>query len=298
MGDVSPTLLFLGGSILFVVLMAGLSALTSRGYGFVSGRLQGVIGLMGSGKSMYVVCRVILPAAKALASKKGLACRHSGRPVKRLITNFSVSLPESIRDRVEVVVLDGNRVWDHLLEIAADNEMQLDAIVIIDECHLYLPSAKAQVAKKAAYVTSMLRKMNAELWWITQSEMKVHKRLRDDTQVIWKVARSSGYITLITGASKWFTAQAFTAETLGRSSAKVIDQRRYRISNAAISAYDSFELIVPDADIDVSLDDLARQRARREELSSAEKTHHPDASNGLSGDRVAIDTDDDITTVL
>jgi len=151
------------GAVVFLGLMVALSSLTSRGYSFASGRVQGVIGLMGSGKSLFIVTRVILPTAKALASKRGLRCGHIGRPVKRIITNFEMDLPYD----VELIVLDGNRIFDHLFELAADLDLRFDAIVIIDEAYLFLTSAKRLFSAKAVYVCSMARKLNAEIWWLS-----------------------------------------------------------------------------------------------------------------------------------
>jgi len=245
-----------GAAAVLCVLLAAGSALTSRGYRFASGRVQGVVGLMGSGKSLFVVQRVILPAAKDMTRKRGLECSHTWRPVKRIITNFTMELPY---EGVELVTLDGSRVWDHLAELAVEygkpGVPSLDALVIIDEAHLYMPAAKSKVPQKAAWLTSMARKLNAEIWWITQNQMKIHKRLRDDTQLIWTVGRSASLWTLLTGPSKWFTARAYEPENLTRANRTPVDRRFYRLSKRAIAAYNSFELIVPDAEADVALGD-------------------------------------------
>jgi len=255
---------FVGGIVVLIALLAAGSALTSRGYRFASGRISGVVGVMGSGKSLFAVTKIILPAARSMSKKHGLWCGHTSRRVERIITNFEMELPYP---DVEVVYLDGSRVFDHLMEIAALHaewndrkqiwEPKLNALVIIDEAHLFMPSAKLKLAQKAAYVFSMARKMNAEMWWITQSEMKIHKRLRDDTSLIWRVGRSASIWTLLTGPSKWFTARAYEPELIGRANATMTDQRRYRLTKQAIRCYNSFELIVPDAETDVSLDELS-----------------------------------------
>jgi len=250
---------FCGAVVALIVLLSIGSALTGRGYRFASGTVQGVIGKMGSGKSLFVVTRVILPTAKALSSRKGLRCQHTARPVRRIITNFEMELPYDC----EIVVLDGNRIWDHLVELAleyGDGVPKLDALVVIDEAHLYLPSAKMKMAQKAAWICSMARKMNGEIWWISQSEMKIHKRLRDDTQLIWKVGRSAAWWTIIMGPSSWFTARAYEPERMNRLNPTPEDQRRYKMTKQALAAYNSFELIVPDAEADVSLDSLSQRR--------------------------------------
>lgn len=251
----SPWLL-VGGAFAVCVLMAAISSLASKRYTFRDGFVCGVIGVMGSGKSMFVVAKVLLPAAKAIASRRGLTST-TGRPVTRLITNFNVDLPFDAR----VEVLDGARLWDHLLELALTSDTgRLDAVVIIDEAHLFIPSSKLKVAQKAAYLCSMARKLNAEIWWITQNEMKIHARLRADSSLIWKVGRHASLLTLVTGPSSWFVAKAFEPERLSGPRATVVDRRFYRMSKVVLRAYNSFDLIVPDAEVDVSLDSLSGRR--------------------------------------
>lgn len=287
---------FVGAVLALCILLALGSALTSRGYRFASGRVQGVIGLMGSGKSLYIVQRVILPAAHEMSKKRGLTCSHTWRPVKRIITNFEMDLPY---DGVDLVTLDGSRIWDHLVELAVEfgepGSPRLDAIVVIDEAHLFIPSAKMKVAQKAAWVCSMARKLNCEVWWITQNQMKVHKRLRDDTQIIWRVGRSSSIWTLITGPSKWFTAKGYEPEMLGRVNSQPTDRRHYRLSKRAIAAYNSFELIVPDAEADVSLDSTS-QRSNVLQMPSPRNGEGAGLTD-LPGSSDPFSTDDDASTI-
>jgi len=285
-----------GAAALLCVLLALGSALTSRGYTFASGRVQGVIGLMGSGKSLFIVQRVILPTAREMTRKRGLHCSHTWRPVNRIITNFEMELPYP---GVELVTLDGSRIWDHLVELAVEfgepGRPRLDALVVIDEAHLFLPSAKMKVAQKAAWVTSMARKLNIELWWITQNEMKVHKRLRDDTQLIWRVGRAASLWTLITGPSKWFAARAYEPENLRRLASTPVDRRHYRLSKAAIAAYNSFELIVPDAEADVSLD-ATSNRSNVLQMPSPRNGEGAGLTD-LPGSSDPFLTDDDASTI-
>jgi hypothetical protein len=255
---------FCGAAVVGIAIMSVLSAVTSRGYRFSSGRVQGVTGVMGSGKSLFIVTRVVLPAARTMSKKRGLSCAHTFRPVQRFITNFAMDLPYP---DAEVIVLDGNRLWDHLLELAVefqpDGSPRLDAIVIIDEAHFFLPSAKQKMAAKASYFCSMARKLNCEVWWVTQDQMKVHKRLRDDSDTIWQVGRNGSLWTLLAGPSSWFVARAYKPSDINRANPQALDQRRYRLSKTAIACYNSFDLIVPDAEVDVSLDDLSARRSER-----------------------------------
>jgi len=254
--------LVVGAGVLFLLVVSAGSALTNRRYHFRDGGVNGVIGVMGSGKSLFVVSRVMLPVAKALASRRGLVS-ETQRPVKRIIANFSADLgyPD-----VEYVVLDGARLWDHLIELAeqygSDGQMALDALVVVDEAHLYLPSDKLRTAQKARYFCSMARKLNVEFWWITQNEMKINKRLRDDTTFIWQVQRFRNLFTLVTGSARWFQAEAFEPEHLRRlNTRRAVERRFYKLNKRVLRAYNSFELIVPDATADVSRDSLSGRPA-------------------------------------
>lgn len=259
-----------GAAALLCVVFGALSALTSRTYKFRGGMIQGVTGQMGSGKSLLVVARVLLPVAKGIARKHGLFCATTQRRVRRIIANFEVDLPY---DGVPVVLLRGEDLWDHLLELATDfgtaGRPALDAVIIIDEAHLYVTSDKMKLSPKARYVCSMLRKLNAELWWVSQHPEQLHVALRRHTSMCWTVHQSAALWTLFTGAaSKWHVGVAWPmkngAARLGGVGIKPLQTVRYRRSKRVMAAYNSFDLIVPadDAGADLSRDEFSARRLR------------------------------------
>lgn len=260
---------FIGIAAGFVAIMGVLSALTNRTYRFASGRISGVVGRMGTGKSLFVVSRVLLPVAKQLASRRGLYCSHTGRQVRQIVTNFSLELPYK---GVPVRVLDPSTmpIFDELLLTDCEcgsvergkhrNECYVvrDALVVLDEVHMYIPGGKLKLDPAAAYFMSMARKLNCEVWWVTQSTLKLHKRVRDDTQEIWCVGRRGGLLTLLLGPSKWFVGRSYQPEQIGQSGNAprnagtdkplgYIEQRSYRLSKRVLACYRSFDLIAPDA---------------------------------------------------
>lgn len=251
------------------LVFGSISALTSRTYKFRGGMIQGVTGQMGSGKSLFVVARVLLPAAKGMSKKHGLWCSTTQRQVKRLICNFEVDLPYD----VEVVALEGERLWDHLLEMSHEFERggkaALDGLIIIDEAHLFGSSDKMKLSPKARYVCSMLRKLNAELWWISQHPEQIHVALRRHTSMCWTVHQSAALWTLFTGAaSKWHVGVSWPmrngAAKIGGPGIKPLQTVRYRRTKRVMAAYNSFDLIVPadDAASDLSRDELSARRLR------------------------------------
>lgn len=264
-----------GIAAVFVLFFGAVSALTSRTYKFRGGMIQGVTGQMGSGKSLLVVARVLLPAAKAMSRKHGLWCATTQRRVRRIIANFEVDLGYP---GVEVVQLRGGDLWDHLLELADEFqqlsprgqlEARLDALIVIDEAHLYVSSDKMKLSPKARYVCSMLRKLNAELWWVSQHPEQMHVALRRHTSMCWTVHQSAALWTLFTGAaSKWHIGVSWPmrngAAQLGKGGSKPLQTVRYRRSKRVMDAYNSFALIVPstEAGSDLSRDELSARRLR------------------------------------
>lgn len=230
-------------------------------YPFMDGEVHGVIGRMGQGKSMFVVTRVIRPAARALASERGLLS-NTQRPVKRIITNFWIDVPEG----VELIVLDGSRLWDHLCELIEwtwDPERErwsgsLDALVVLDEMHLYAPSGRMKMAPKAHWFCSMARKLNVEMWWLTQNQMKVHAQLRRDTTYIWRAQKGGGVRSLLPGV--WFECRQYESEWIDKPKAIPVCRVMYRLDHVALSMYRSMDLIEPDEGVDLGLDSLSKSR--------------------------------------
>lgn len=258
----------LGALVLLSVLMAFLAW---RRYRFIDGMVHGVIGRMGSGKSLYVTQRVLVPVAKQL--RNGRTFKSStGRPVRRIITLTGFRSPYK---GVDVHVLRPNpeeTIWGALRRLSyewaqpADMtecdrdrdgrcvyhdferdgvcwDQRLDALIWIDEAHDSATSDKQRMEEDARWVTSRIRKLNAELWWASQSEMKVHKRLRDDSTYVWRVNRYRGVGVLIAGTS-WFRAAAYDPAMLTRADpGKPIDVRWYRLSRRALRRYNSFQVL-------------------------------------------------------
>lgn len=208
----SITQLGIGVGILMFMLAVMLIgvAFVERRFLRPGGRVNGVVGRMGQGKSLFAVCRVMLPAHRAKV---------------RIVTNFDCWLPGDCHP----TQLDGAHLWEELQYVR-------DSIVVLDETHLYAPASQMGMLSEARWWCSMARKCGCDLWWISQNVMKIHKRLRDDSHNIWQVQKIS---------PKWFMASQYETEEFGKQSAKRRDRKWYRLSKEAIRVYDSFELIPP-----------------------------------------------------
>jgi len=250
------------------------------------GLVSGVVGRMGTGKSLFLVTTVLLPYCRALVRGGGRVRGLSGRPMVRVVTNFHFDPPEALAavDRQVVEPVDGLSVFSVLLELAetiglvegpwkdANGKLHpwteepppgvrrlpaINGLVILDELHLFCSASDVSVAVDASYFFTMARKLNCEVWWASQSEMKVHKRIRDESSELWLCARLGGIAAALTPG--WHVARSYdTPQQLDKARAAAglhssrikppapTAKRAYRGSKRVFSFYNSFDLLLPD----------------------------------------------------
>lgn len=283
--------------VLLAFVFGGLNALTNRVYVPTDGVVQGVVGRMGSGKSLLIVSRILLPYCQTLA-KRGFLRSASERPMVRAITNFrfkpgngvevrtvspgaATSIFRSLIDLAtelgavegpwfdeDGVMHEGRDPWTGEIAEMPDREPVefepgkwawvrqpiLNGLVVLDELHLFANSSQMSLGTDASFFISMARKYNCEVWWASQHEMKVHKRIRDESSYIWLASKVSGVVAMMT-VSGWHVARQYISPAqveLARRTAgtgrtpKCEDKRVYRFTPSVRSFYNSFELIVPD----------------------------------------------------
>lgn len=312
--------IIVAGLLALMGVFGGLNALHNRKYYFLDGLVSGVVGRMGSGKSLFIVTRVLRPFCRALSANGGVIPSSTGRPVRRVITNFRfdagmpnvevrnvaptaedsifaqlIKLAETIGvDEAEGPWLDEQNIlhdgrepiptiavcyrcggtaeggpvaqaqddWQpctaHMVETIElpkfGREPILNALVVLDEMHLFAGSSKVAIGDEAGFVISMARKYNSEIWWASQHEMKVHKRLRDESSTLWLAGKLTGFASFFVG-SGWHVARSFDGPAQVEAARKCVgttktvrasDRRIYRYTAKVGKWYNSFELIVPD----------------------------------------------------
>jgi len=261
------------------------------------GLVSGVVGRMGTGKSLFLVTTVLLPYCRALVAggvwRDSEGIKHagrvdglSGRPMVRVVTNFLFDPPEALAgiDRRVVEPEPGLSVFSALLKVAEsigetegpwkDDRGKLhpwtekppagvrrlpaiNGLVILDELHLFCSASDVTVAADASYFFTMARKLNCEVWWASQSEMKVHKRIRDESSELWLCARLGGIVAAL--APGWHVARSYETPqqidkaraAAGLSGGRVkppvpTAKRAYRGNRRVFSFYNSFDLLLPD----------------------------------------------------
>jgi len=250
------------------------------------GLVSGVVGRMGTGKSLFLVTTVLIPYCRALVAGGGRTASLSGRPMVRVITNFHFDPPSAFRsvDRVVVEPEPGLSIFSVLLKLSEQIGLTegpwkdssgklhlwteepppgvrrlpaLNGVVILDELHLFCSASDVTVAADASYFFTMARKLNCEVWWASQHEMKVHKRIRDESGVLWLCARLGGIVAAVFPG--WHVARCFdTPQQIDKARAAVgitngrvkppvpSDKRAYRGSRRVFDWYNSFDLLLPD----------------------------------------------------
>lgn len=281
------------GSVVALGLFGVLNALTNRRYVFEDGLVHGVVGRMGSGKSLFIVQRVLMPFCRRL-SKRGVIYSTTERPVRRVITNFKFDPRLPNVEVLHVVPTETTNIFEELIELSVriggvegpwydedailqdgrrsipddavsamlpngkrsfERQPILNALVILDEMHFFAQSSKIAISEAAGYAFSMARKWNAELWWCSQSEMKVHKRLRDESSYLWLAGKLTGPAAWVLG-DRWHICRQYSSPALverarqagmsGKDAPRSNERRFYRYTKAVGRIYNSFELLQPD----------------------------------------------------
>lgn len=311
------------GLIALAVLFSIGNGLVNRVYVPVDGLVQGVVGRMGSGKSLLIVMRVLLPFCRGLA-KRGFVRSMTGRPMTRVITNFRfdpglagvevltvqpgadrsifgslIDLAHEIGQREGPwydsagIMQDGSKAMPADAEparlangaLSYTRQPILNALVVLDEMHLFANSSKLALGDEASWIISMARKLNCELWWASQHEMKVHKRLRDESSSIWLAGKLTGLGAMFVG-SGWHVAREYHSpalverarNSLGSTGApKASDRRVYRFTKDTKRFYNSFELLVPDPSPSAGRGGPKRSRPATSDHASDEAPEFADA---------------------
>ena len=194
--------------VLVVVLRALIVVKTRRLSRSTAGRVVGVVGQMGTGKSYAAV--------KMAAERLSLGVD--------VYSNFSMNVPDE---------WEGTwRPFSSWLQFASIR----DAVVIIDEAHLYAPSyAHARFPQPARTALAFARKNGLDVYWISQHEDRVNRTLRDLTNEI----------SVCTKRGNRFVLTTWPSEVVRRRGEHVMRQS-YRFDPAIGDLYDTGEIIAPD----------------------------------------------------
>ncbi|MHB8463452.1 MAG: zonular occludens toxin domain-containing protein [Acidimicrobiales bacterium] len=218
-------------AICFVLAKAGGRRERRQAVSGGAGRVVGIVGRMGSGKS-YMAVR--------LAYNRLLAGA-------RVCTNFTMNLPPELAKNWRQF-----RGWEDFAELE-------NCIVIIDEAQLYAPSNKVlSFPTVARWKLAQARKFKLDVYWISQHENRVNSVLRDLTHMI--------YVCQAWLGGKTFMAYGFEPENI-RKKGQHIDRQTYRFKQKIGDLYDTLQIL--DADEHLTKGDaaLAKAQARGHEYN-------------------------------
>lgn len=231
------------------------------------GMVVGVVGRMGSGKSMFAVRMAYkrLMAGANVASNFSMTfdhlCAVKGCEHEDKDTCVSARLASRWRRFVG---------WEQIVELE-------DCVVIVDEAHLYAPSNKgASFPDDARWKLSMARKYRIDLYWITQHEARVNSVLKDLTNMMFV-------------CNSWFGAAVFTAkgyepENMRRKD-KHIQRVIYRFNAKVAKLYNTLEILEADG-VHVG------KGTRINELAQARNAKLGVATSAVASSPIAIQEDE------
>lgn len=211
-----------------------------------SGRVIGVVGRMGSGKSYFAV----------------RMAHNRMRAGAQVVTNFSMTLPAELAGKWRQ--FNG---WEQFAELE-------DCVVIIDEAHLYAPSSQhLHFPMIARFKLAQARKFGLDVYWISQHEDRVNRTLRDLTNMIY-VCRS-----FFDG--KYFSANGYEPEKLRRKD-EHIDRRGYRFDASIANLYDTLEILDVDEHVAQGMAGARKIGQARNAKRAADREHRSGARSATA----------------
>lgn len=200
-----------GASVVLLVVAGLCRVFVTAGQKRTTGRVVGIVGKMGSGKS-YAAVRI---------------AEDRLRTGVDVVTNFRMTLDRT-RYAGRWAPFDG---WDQLALLR-------DCVVIIDEAHLYAPSHQhVKFPMVARWALAHARKHGLDVIWISQHEDRVNRTLRDLT--------TSMYLTENMFGGRWFRVTEWEPEVFRRRR-RHLTRRWYRRRESICRLYDTSETIVTD----------------------------------------------------
>jgi len=195
----------LGLAVAAVLVLRVLVVLTGKRKSQPAGRVVGIVGKMGSGKS-YLAVRL---------------ARDRLRAGVDVYSNFLIQPPAGWKGNAHAF-----RGWDEFASIR-------DAVVIIDEAHLLAPSyAHARFPQTARTALAFARKYGLDVYWVSQNEDRVNRTLRDLTNDI-AVCEKRGRRFRVT----WYSAEDV------RKKGEHMFRETHRFDPEIANLYDTAEII-------------------------------------------------------
>lgn len=240
----------LGGGFLLIIGILTMPK-TDRVSSKIGGKVVGIAGRMGSGKTymavMIAYSHVLFGHDVRTNFTMDLEEKYYEPRLSRtgVLTGIARKTIEQARKRKQT---PSGMPWWHCLPRCSkpwayftgwEQFAELDnAVVVIDEAQLYAPSYKPLAFPLIArWKLAMARKFKLDVYWVSQHEDRVNSTLKHLTNII--------YVCNAWFGSKYFSAKGYEPEYV-RKAKRHIARRGYRFKLDNAKLYDTLEIITPD----------------------------------------------------
>jgi hypothetical protein len=238
------TALCLGVGFFVVWYSARQQKKAGRGRRGGSGQVVGIVGRMGSGKS-YMAVRM---AYRRLSNGANVCTNFTLKLTNHTEDGRCLDGVPYIRDELDedgkVVARWKDTHWCPCKTVTGqwrqfsgweDFATLENAVVIIDEAHLYAPSNKTMVFPTVArFKMSQARKFRLDVYWISQHENRVNSILRDLTNIV--------YVCRSWAGGQWFSAVGYEPENMRRKN-QHLDRQGYKLDLRIANLYDTLQIL-------------------------------------------------------
>lgn len=195
-----------------------------------AGSLQGFVGRFGAGKTLLMTWK---------------AYKDHGQ-VHEVWSNYGLNA-EKFSKAEHHRIRSGQDLFD-LMRVALDNEDGRPGgtkrLVVLDELHsLFDARAWAQVPLELLTPLSQLRKAGLTIYYTSQHESQIEKRIRNYTNLLWLCKAWGQEFNFRRPAPIVFWASAFDAFEFRQRGAKPLDSVMFRLTKKRTRLYDTFEVV-------------------------------------------------------
>lgn len=208
--------------VLVVVLAYVGRALSRKSRPMIEGRVTGVVGRKGHGKTLFAVHEMLRCVGRKQVCK--LCSRTQGRRVTHRV---------HVASNVAVAVDPAKaHLFRHVRNVEDLYDLPHMTLIVLDEVQLWWPARQGgQLPPRAIEWLTQCRKLVQEVIWISQHEDRVVLGLRRLTDLIG-ICKRVGF--------GWMAVTWYQPENLRKPKAEEF-RYRYRVTKRLAAAYDTYE---------------------------------------------------------
>lgn len=213
---------------------------------FVEGRVTGIVGRKGHGKSLFAVHETLRHLGNPVW------CRECGVKHRGVVaSNTRLDLPAQLVPFYLFV-----ESWDDLLSLPHAT------LVVLDEVHLWAPAVQGQqLPPRVRWLLSQCRKLHLEIMWVSQHEDRVSLGLRRQTDEVGICRRGFVKASMCVRFFDIDELPRARQHQRGANRVRPLWVFRYRVTRKLAAAYDTYQLLQPSSDTDEAVSVSRSERA-------------------------------------